>query len=87
MKRSIMKVAMGQHKVQEVVRIEGDEAPGPDDGTFGFRAFWEFITSLQTNPTLLRHSVECPIEVVIKHTGHSWIVETKALVDASIYTS
>lgn len=82
MKRNIMKISMGQHKVQEVVRIEGDDQPGPDDGNFGFRAFWEFMTSLQTNPALLRHSVECPTEFVVKHNGRAWIAETRALVDA-----
>mgnify|MGYP005817549573 CR=1 FL=1 len=82
MKRSLLKVQMGQKKVQEVVRVEGDDMPGPDDGVAGFQALWFFVQSLQTNPTLLRHSVDCPSEVSIKYNGRTWYAESRAVVDA-----
>jgi hypothetical protein len=81
-KRYISKVQLGQSKVQEQVQLVGDECPGPDDGYLGFKSFWEFIVSLQCNPTLLRHSVDCPSELKMYHNGHSWVVETKVVIDA-----
>ncbi len=82
MKRTLLNIAMGQLKAQEVVRVEGDDTPGPEDGNLGWRAFWNFIQSLQTNPNVIRHSVECPNEFVIRHNGRTWTVESKAIVDS-----
>ena len=82
MKRNLLTIQQGQHKVMEVVRIEGEEAPGPNDGNAGFRAFWDFFNSLSMSPTILRHSVECPTKFVLSHNGRCWAMETHALTDA-----
>ena len=81
MKRTIMKVAMGQKREMEIVRIESDVSPGPESGNDGFRSFWFFVESLHTNPTLLRHSVECPDGLIITYSGGCWVAETRAVVD------
>ncbi len=83
MRRQVTKVQMGGKKVLETVHIEFDPTPGPDEGSRGFRAFWYFVTSLQTNPTLLRHSVDCPSEFRFAYNGTSWVLESKVVVDAS----
>lgn len=82
MKRSLINVPMGQKKVKEVVRIEGDPTPGPDDGPLGFQAFWFFLQSLQASPALLRHSVNCPSQYSVFYNGHTWVAESYAVVDA-----
>jgi hypothetical protein len=81
-RRQVTKVQMGQRKVMETVRVESDPTFGPDDGQQGFQALWYFIQSLQTNPTLLRHSVDCPGSLRFAYNGTSWVVETQTLVDA-----
>jgi hypothetical protein len=73
---------MGQHKAMEIIRIEGEPAPGPDDGHYGYKALWEFLESIHTNPTILRNTVDCPAEYNIKHNGKCWTMEVRALVDA-----
>lgn len=82
MKRSTINIPMGSKKVKEVVRVEGDDTPGPDDGVAGFQAFWFFVQSLQTNPTLLRQSVNCPAYFQVFYNGRTWVAESYALVDA-----
>lgn len=69
----------GEERVIETVRIKGDATYGPDDGTMGFQALWFFIQSLQTNPTLLRHSAQCPAEVKFFYDGESWVAESKVV--------
>jgi hypothetical protein len=81
MKKNVVTIPLGQKHVSEIVRIEGDDSPGPDDGTSGFRALWDFVTSIHTNPTLLRHSVECPTEFVVRHNGRAWTAESRATVE------
>lgn len=83
MKRYLNKIQMGDKKVMEVVRVESDPTPGPEEGARGYQALWNFITSLQTNPTLLRHSVDCPADYRFSYLGTSWVVESHAIVPNS----
>lgn len=80
MKRHVTKIQLGERKQQETVRIEGDDSAGPDDGNAGYRSFWDFVAVLQANPTLLRHSVECPTDFSIRHSGRNWFLESHAIV-------
>ena len=82
MRRQVTKVQMGGKKLLETVRIESDPMPGPESGAQGFQALWFFLQSLQTTPTLLRNSVDCPTGIRFAHNGTSWVVEAQAIVDA-----
>jgi hypothetical protein len=80
--RKVTKVQMGGNKIAETVRIESDPTFGPEEGHRGFMALWYFIQSLQTNPTLIRNSVDCPSTLKLSFQGSSWVMETVAIVDA-----
>lgn len=80
MKRIISKIEMGQKKIIEIIIIEGDESSGPNEGYLGFKDLWDFISSIQANTSILRHSVDCPEEFIIKYNGKAWTIESRTTV-------
>jgi len=84
MKRTLNKVQLGQNQEQEIVKVEGDPAPGPHDGVQGFKALWDFLTTLHGVPSVIRQSVDCPEELKIYHNGKCWIAETRSVLEKDV---
>lgn len=73
-------IELGEYAKAEVIRVTSSDMPGPDYGNAGWTSLLNFISTVQSAPNMMRSSVECPLEVTIKHDGKAWVLESKAII-------